>query len=174
MRIEQNPGIYADKARSRYPEFSSVLEMASWATANYQSLQLTVEKRFAHGFQFQSNYTYSKNLDSASIGTLAFTGSVADPFNMRNNRGRSAIDFPHVFVNNFVWELPHLTGSHPLTRGVLGGWQLSGIWRIQSGGPFGIRPGSGGDNSGALSEGIAPTTFPARTSRSTRAARTNG
>ncbi|HVX65361.1 MAG TPA: carboxypeptidase regulatory-like domain-containing protein, partial [Bryobacteraceae bacterium] len=146
--IERNPGIFAaDGARTLYPDFSSVLEMASWATANYQSLQLTVEKRFSHGFQVQSNYTYSKNLDSSSFGSLAFTGSVADPFNMRNNRGLSSMNFPHVFVTNFVWELPGLRNSHPVARGVLGGWQLSGIWHIQSGAPFGISPGSGSNNS---------------------------
>lgn len=146
--IERNPGFYsANGARILYPSFSSVLEMASWATSNYQSGQFTVEKRFSKGLQFQSNYTYSKSLDSASIGTLAFTGSVADPFNMRNNRGWSAFNFPHVWVNNFVWELPQLSGANPFAKQVIGGWQLSGIWRMQSGAPFGIRPGSGGNRS---------------------------
>jgi hypothetical protein len=146
--IERNPGIFAAKgARTWYPDFSSVLEMASWATASYQSGQFTLEKRFSKGFQFQTNYTYSKSLDSASIGTLAFVGSVPDPFNMRNNRGWSAFHFPHIFVNNFVWELPKLASWNPVARGVLGDWQLSGIWRMQSGPPFGIRPGSGNNNS---------------------------
>ena len=146
--IERNPGFFsAEGARLLYPQFTSVLEMASWATSNYQSGQFTVEKRFSKGFQFQSNYTYSKSLDSASIGTLAFTGSVADPFNMRNNRGWSAFNFPHVFVNNFVWELPKLNRLNPFARGVIGGWQLSGIWRMQSGAPVGIRPGYGNNRS---------------------------
>ncbi len=66
---------------------------------------------------------------------------------MRNNRGWSAFNFPHVFVNNFVWELPRLNGMNPIARGVIGGWQLSGIWRMQSGAPFGIRPGFGNNRS---------------------------
>jgi len=146
--VDRNPGFFsAAGARLKYPEFTQVLEMASWATASYQSGQFTVEKRFSHGVQFQSNYTYSKTLDSASIGTLAFTGSVADPNNMQNNRGWSAFNFPHVFVTNFVWEMPKLQNMNPFARGVLGGWQWSGIWRIQSGPPFGIRPGFGNNRS---------------------------
>jgi len=146
--VDQNPGFFsANGARLKYPQFTQILEMVSWATSNYQSGQLTVEKRFSHGFQFQSNYTYSKSLDSASIGTLAFTGSVPDPNNMRNNRGWSSFYFPHVFINNFVWELPKLNGWNALARGILGNWQLSGIWRMQSGPPFGVRPGSGNNNS---------------------------
>jgi hypothetical protein len=50
-------------------------------------------------------------------------------------------------VTNFVWELPGLSQMNPLVKHVVGGWQLSGIWRIQSGRPFGIAPGLGGNNS---------------------------
>src|SRR5262249_32514041 len=79
--IERNPGIFsAGGRRTRYPDFQSVLENVSWATSSYQSGQFTVEKRFSNGLQFQSNYTFSKALDSNSKGTLAFTGSVPNPF----------------------------------------------------------------------------------------------
>jgi len=146
--IERNPGIYAAEGRRiLYPNFSQVLEMTSQATSSYQAGQFTIEKRFSHGFQIQSNYTYSKTLDSASIGTLAFTGSVPNPFDLGWNRGWSAFHRPHVFVTNFVWELPGLSQMNPLVKHVAGGWQLSGIWRIQSGRPFGIAPGLGGNNS---------------------------
>jgi hypothetical protein len=146
--VDRNPGYFsANGARIRYPDFTQILEMDSWATSSYESGQFTVEKRFSRNFQVQANYTYSKSLDSASIGTLAFTGSVPDPNNMKNNKGWSAFYFPHVFVTNFVWELPKLTGANPIVRGIIGGWQTSGIWRIQSGAPFGIQPGSGSNNS---------------------------
>lgn len=141
--IDRNPGIFAAGNARSNRNFTQVLEMASWATSNYQSGQFTIEKRFSQGFQFQSNYTFSKALDSASIGTLAFTGSVLDPFNMRNNRGWSAFYFPHILVTNFVWELPKLKGWNSLVRGVLGDWQLSGIWSARSGSPLGISGGNG-------------------------------
>jgi hypothetical protein len=145
--IERNPGIFALNGARRFTDFQSVLDDQSAATASYQSVQLTAEKRFANGFQFQSNYTFSKTLDSSSKGTLAFTGSVFDPFNLRNNRGWSAVHFPHVFINNFVWEAPSLRNWNAVGRQVIGGWQLSGIWRLQSGAPFGIVPGLGNNRS---------------------------
>ena len=40
-----------------------------------------------------------------------------------------------------------LRNSNAVARNVIGGWQLSGIWRMQSGAPFGISPGFGGDRS---------------------------
>jgi hypothetical protein len=145
--IERNPGIYGLLGGRSFTNFQSVLEMQSATTSSYQSGQFTIEKRFSRGLQFQSNYTYSKSLDAASIGTLAFTGSVADPFNLRNNRGWAAFHIPHVWISNFVWELPKLQGMNPIARNVIGGWQVSGIWRMQNGNPFGIRPGSGGNRS---------------------------
>jgi hypothetical protein len=35
-------------------------------------------------------------------------------------------------------------------RNLLGDWQLSGIWSMQSGAPFSIQGGNGNDNSGSL------------------------
>ena len=143
--IERNPGIFSLDGGRRYSDFSSVLEMDSWGTSNYQSGQFTLERRFANGLQFTANYTLSKSLDTASLGSLAFTGSVLDPQNLRNNRGRSAFDRRHVFVANFVYQTPALAGHGAFARHVLGGWQVSGIFRAQSGGPLTI--GSGRDNS---------------------------
>jgi hypothetical protein len=37
-----------------------------------------------------------------------------------------------------------------IARHTLGGWQLSGIWRVQSGRPFSVAGGFGNNNSGSL------------------------
>jgi hypothetical protein len=146
--IERNPGIFAAAGqRTRYPEFQSVLENVSWSTSSYQSAQFTVEKRFSRGVQFQSNYTLSKTIDSSSLGTLAFRGSVPNPFDLRFNRGLSDLHSPHVFINNWVYETPGLRGAHSMVRQALGSWQLSGIWRFQSGRPFSVAGGFGNNTS---------------------------
>jgi hypothetical protein len=142
-RVDANPGLYSLNGARINPDFNVVRLQTAQATSSYQSLQLSLEKRFSQGFQVQSNYTFSKTLDSDSLGINA----VADPFNMRNNRGLSELDRPHIFVNNFVWDLPRLQNWTAFARQLIGGWQLSGIWRVQSGAPFGIRPGQGNNNS---------------------------
>jgi hypothetical protein len=146
--IERNPGIFAAGGqRTYYPEFDSVLENVSWSTSSYQSAQFTAEKRFANGLQFQSNYTLSKTLDSSSMGTLAFRGSVPNPFDLRFNRGLSDLHHPHVLIHSWIYEMPGLKSLHPLFRNIAGSWQLSGIWRFQSGRPFSVSGGFGNNAS---------------------------
>ena len=94
--------------------------------------------------QFSSNYTWSKSLDENSSSSLAFNGSVPDPFNLRFNRGKSDLNFTHIWTSYGVYELPALKKANALTRGVLGGWELTGIWHVQSGLPFSIQGGTNG------------------------------
>jgi hypothetical protein len=144
--VERNPGIYSTNPdlnglRSLHPNFGSVLEYDSWVTASYNALQLTFEKKFSHGLQFNSNFTWSKSIDSASSSSLAFNGSIPNPFNLQFNRGISSLNYPRIWNNFWVYQLPALTHSNSFVKGVLGGWEFSGIWRLQSGDPFSISDG---------------------------------
>jgi len=145
--IERNPGIYSTDAnvnglRVLHPDFGSILEYDSWVTASYNALQMTFEKKFSHGLQFNSNFTWSKSIDSASSSSLAFNGSIPNPFNLEFNRGISSLNYPRIWNNFWVYQLPGLTHSNPFSRAVLGGWEFSGIWRLQSGDPFSIADGT--------------------------------
>ena len=146
--LELNPGFFSAAGdRLRYPSFSQVLSHQSSSTASYNALQLTVEKRFSHGVQFTSNYTYSKGIDTSSLGSLSNTGSVGNPFDLQWNRGISGLNFPLIWSNFWVWQLPSLKQSGVWLRSVLGDWQISGIWSIQSGRPFSISGGFGNNQS---------------------------
>ncbi len=123
------------------PNFGQVLIDVSSGTANYQSGQFTLERRFAHGLQFQANYTYSKTIDWAAYAATAFTSGVYDYRCLPCNRANSFLDVPHVFTANFVYETPTLTGWNSATKQILGGWEVSGIVQIQSGNPFTITSG---------------------------------
>jgi hypothetical protein len=147
--IDLNPGYYNTNPNLNglrgYSNFQSVLAYGSWTTASYNSLQLSFEKRFSRGLQFTANYTWSKNIDTASSASLAFNGSVPDPFNLNFNRGLSQLNFPHVFNAYGVYQTPDLKSANPFVRGALGSWQVSGVWHLQSGDPLSIT--SGNDNS---------------------------
>ena len=155
LPLENNPGLYnADPSLFGVrgnANFSSVLDYTSVGTASYNALQLTFDKKFSHGLQFTSNYAFSKNLDEGSSASLAFNGSVPDPANIRFNRGKSNLDFTHIWTSYGVWELPKLAGQTKLVQQVLGSWELTGIWHLQSGLPFGIGGGGpqGGNDSGS-------------------------
>jgi hypothetical protein len=123
------------------PAFSQVLVVNSNGSASYDSLQGTLNKRFSHGLTFSANYTWAHTIDEAAYSTTAFTGSVPDPRCIPCNRGNSALDVPQVFVANGIYQTPTPASWNFLMREFLGGWELSGIYRAQSGIPINITSG---------------------------------
>jgi hypothetical protein len=149
--LDRNPGIYADGGgRSTYPAFSEVLQMLSYGTARYSALQATFERRMNHGLQFQTNFTWSETLDTASSANITFgTNQLGDPFNLAWSHGVSSENIPLRWVSNFVYTTPYAHGFNPAVRQLLGGWEITGIITAQSGYPFSVGAGFGSDNSGA-------------------------
>ncbi len=149
--IDANPGIYntnpALNGQRKYGNFTSVLLETSQGKANYNSAQLLLEHRNSHGLQFQANYTYSKTLDDASIATLGLRGSVTNPICIPCNYGDSALNFPQKFTASFVYEVPFVAGWSRVAKTAVSGWEVSGIYLAQSGGPISV--GDGLDNSAA-------------------------
>ena len=120
------------------PEFNTMVLNFSEVTSSYNSGQFTLERRMSHGLQFTANYTYSHTIDdSAAINTA----SLDNPFCLQCNRANSDLNFPQIFVANFIYTTPTLAGWNGATRGLLAGWEVSGIFRAQSGIPFTIVSG---------------------------------
>ena len=99
----------------------------------YNSFQVSVSKRYAHGLSWQFSYTLAHSVDDASVDSSV--ESVNDPqtsqdiFDRRGSRGPSDFDIRHNFTANVVYDLPG--------RGrLLGGWQASGVANVHSGLPF--------------------------------------
>jgi hypothetical protein len=104
------------------------------ATGNYNSLQVTLDRRIGHLFLGMA-YTWSKDLTTAS-GDTNFVRP--DQFTRKAYYGPSSNDRRQSFALNYVYDLPGMQGRHALVRGVLGGWQISGFTRFQSGVPYGV------------------------------------
>jgi hypothetical protein len=98
-----------------------------------------LNKRFGQGFSFNSAYTFGRSLDTLSSNIY---GRLLDnPFNLRDNRGRSDFDRKHSFVASWLWS-PSYRFRNPAERLLLGGWTVSAIHMAQSGSPLTIRMGS--------------------------------
>jgi len=104
-------------------------DFRSW----YHSFQTQVTKRFSKGLTVVGSYTLAKSIDSSSTDNLGAT--VADPFDLKQERGRSDWDRRHAFVASWLWELPFKFNNHLATT-LLGGWTLTAIHSIQSGTPL--------------------------------------
>jgi hypothetical protein len=127
------------------PRFTGVTLNESSANSNYHSFQAYLARTFRSGFGFTAAYTWSKSIDDVSdvLNVIATdTPSQQNPFDNRDNRAVSGFDVPHRFVFTHSYELPKLTNSNRLLRTVMGGWNLSGIFQMQSGNPIGLFSGA--------------------------------
>jgi outer membrane receptor protein involved in Fe transport len=116
-----------------------IQQVQSSSNSNYNSLQVSVTKRFSRGLQFLSAYTYGKSNDYYSGGTINELFAVAgDQFNWRTNYGPSDFDRRHRFVTSFVYDLPKLVSESSSAHHVLNNWQLNGIVTLQTGTPYSI------------------------------------
>jgi hypothetical protein len=137
------------------PQFSSLFGWRSIANANYHALQVTLRRGNAHGLQFDVNYTLSKSIDLASdaerVGPASSTSSlnnvIINTWGPKQERGVSSFDVRHQLNANWIYELPFgrgraLAGSAPAwLNAAIGGWQLSGLFRITSGFPVNVDNG---------------------------------
>jgi hypothetical protein len=120
-----------------FPQFTDIIPIYSVGARNwYDSLQVTANKRFSKGLQFQAAYTWAKNLDEG----MAHQNS----YDIRASKALSDIDVAHRFTIGYVYELPWGRGRHwgsswsrPLEM-ALGSWQVNGITTFQTGTPLQI------------------------------------
>jgi hypothetical protein len=147
--------------RFPYPAFGLIEYRDDNGVSNYNSMELTLDKRFRAGYTIRAAYTYSKSLDN-SFEHLTSGGSNSFPQNARDIHswyGLSDFDVRHRFVANGILELPFGRGRKYFQNGIgakaLGGWELSGDLNLRSGKPFTVT--QSGD---PLSLGSLSTTLP--------------
>ena len=139
------PSFFPDNPQPRTPKPGGLYrvsaqspETSSDYNSQYHALQLSVERRFAHGISLLANYTWSKQRDNFGNG-----GTTTDPFNRNFDWGISDLDRAHLFNFSAVWQIPgRIRGP---AGAVLNGWELTALTNWQSGAPFTIL--SGVDNS---------------------------
>jgi hypothetical protein len=140
--LQLNPAIYIPgqsteantQERRIYPAFGPINSINSGVNSSYNALQLTVEKRFTHGFSFLTNFTWSKALDDfAPAGAGTNTCSCGRYFDYGPDTGDISKNFR--FSGNYM--LPRAPFKGPMGK-VINGWQLSGIANWQTGFPFTI------------------------------------
>jgi hypothetical protein len=134
-----------------YLGFGSINMGETGENAHYNGMQFSVRSQLGKDLTLQGAYTLSRAIDPAESFGGDNTG-VFNPYDRGYDYGPSQVDATHIGVLSFVYDLPVFrnTGSH-LTKAALGGWQLAGIWTVQSGFPLLITlGGSQGANGTAL------------------------
>ncbi|MGB7068411.1 MAG: TonB-dependent receptor [Pyrinomonadaceae bacterium] len=106
--------------------------------SRYHSLQLELRGRLAQTFQYRANYAYGRVKDDVS-DVFDLAGAFSLPQNSVNFAGEYAFanfDVRHRFTYNFLYDTPELTDSNGLVRFILGGWQIAGTGKFNTGQPF--------------------------------------
>ena len=108
--------------------YSSIRMRLSDSNANYNALQLYAAKRKGD-LTMTVSYTWSKSLaDTSGNGD-----NPEDPFNRTFNYGPTSFDRRHIFVTTYTYRMPFFRKSNAFLQNTLGGWELSGITRWQTG-----------------------------------------
>jgi len=141
-----NPTILAFGGQKRYTEANGI--------SNYNSMQIVLQQRLAHGLQAQLNLTWSKCLSdtpgffgnygdayglSQSFGGWAFP---QDTYNQRGDYGLCNYDTRVDFNGYVIYDLPFGRGRqfannmNKVVDGFVGGWQVSTDFTFHTGLPW--------------------------------------
>jgi hypothetical protein len=117
-----------------------------WRT--FQSLQLSLNRRFRDGVSFGINDTWVLLDHAIAPGRVQHNADGSFTFRDDQQQANEMLTYvipnKHIIKGNFVWDLPDLhAGGHALKAVslVINDWQLSGVWTASTGG---VATGTGG------------------------------
>jgi len=131
-----------------FPQFTSVTEQwVGEGDSFYNAAQITAQKNYSHGLSILLAYTRSKNLGNVSNLTTGFLDSTGNPgyqnsYALKLEKSVLDTDVPNRLVMSSNYELPFGAGRpyasrmNPWLNAFVGGWQMNGIWTVQSGFPL--------------------------------------
>lgn len=141
------PGPGPLNPRRPFPDWGEITLLDAGAAASYHALQAKLDRRFTRGLSVLASYTWGHAIDDAQDNEDGGGNGPVLPQNLRNlaaEKASAGIDIRQRFVTSFVYDVPigregGVLGGSPLSRAILGGYRVSGIFVAQSGPP--VNPG---------------------------------
>jgi hypothetical protein len=150
--LDLNAGQIPGAGRDGQPYFKSFGRTTSTrvftplGNAHYDALQAQLNRRYSNGIQLNANYTWSKTMGIAGLGSSDGAPSIRAAEFYHLNRAISNIHIPHRFNFTAILESPFGPNKRWISNGpgakLLGDWQLNTVLYAQSGTPFSITGGS--------------------------------
>ncbi len=112
-----------------------------WDT--YHSIQISVTRRYSHGFSIGANYTRGISLKGNTGITQRYTYSTGVPVLWSQEAAYekllSTLDpTPNFLKVNSTWNVPGITNHGAFLHQITGDWQVSGVLTAQSGGAYSL------------------------------------
>lgn len=98
------------------------------------------------GMQFTAHYTFASAKDnlSSTFSEGAFNSNLGltNPYDPSFDFGPADYDVRHRFVGSLIWQIPFANNTSGVTKALLDGWSVTGIFNARTGTPFTIFDGS--------------------------------
>jgi hypothetical protein len=188
---DQSQGQNANNLRSFAPGLGEIYSLEDIASSGYNALQVTMRK-IQGPLTLGVAYTYSHSLDDASDRSDA---TFVNSFDISSNRASSNFDQRHLLHVSYIYKLPlihpldaflHFADSDlsneaahspghtysssawadsQIVKGLLGGWQISGLTLRETGIPFtvvnnGSPTGVGTLDNAGVANGVGSGSYP--------------
>jgi hypothetical protein len=128
-----------------HPQYAALQTLSTIGLSNYHGAAFSLRQRFKNSFLVDLNYTFAKSMDNGSTleSQRVLSGVIRNPINPDLEYSVSNFDVRHNFNANWLLELPFgkerkfFSGINSVADALIGGWQLTGIMRLNSGAPIG-------------------------------------
>jgi hypothetical protein len=159
-----------DITQEPYPQYQAITGSPNNGISNYNSLQVSVNRRLAQGLSFNFNYVWSHFLDDQDSGGRGGSGGpqTYQIANTAANYSNSNFDTRNAFKGNLLYQLPFGMGRQFLNKNrlldeAIGGWQVSSTMLFSSGNPFTVSSGQStyAQGGGAFPNSTGISTTPA-------------
>jgi hypothetical protein len=127
--------VYSQRVDASY---GPVTDVVSDANASYNALVIEARRRSVGGLEFRASWTWSKAIDFGETnGATPRTNGRFDPFDLRYDKGLSALNYPHKLVASAVWE-PKVASRQRWLRVAGSGWAVAPMFTERSGRPYSL------------------------------------
>ncbi|RPI23553.1 MAG: hypothetical protein EHM61_19475 [Acidobacteria bacterium] len=133
---------YRNDALRQYYGFGGLTAVETSGLSEYHGFLARLSRRFSNSFSMNINYTWSKAFGEVDNDD----GNISNPFCRHCNWAPQSYDRTHVFVLDYIYQLPALSqklGGNAVLGGVLDNWQISGITEFSTGLPTTINSNGG-------------------------------
>jgi hypothetical protein len=112
-----------------FPYIGFLDQLGNRSTSSYNSLQVTLTKRYSQGLYLLAGYTWAHAIDTA---TSNLAGVPPSSLNYNAERGNGDYDIRNRFTLSATYELP----SKKTRSQMLEGWEITSVAMLEGGEPF--------------------------------------
>lgn len=129
-----------------YPQYGYIADdccLENFGHSSYDAMIASLNRRFRQGFNLQVSYTWAKNLTDADseIGNYDRGAQSQNSSDFKGEKAVSIQNIPQTISISYLYQLPFGKGRAYLNKSrvldaIVGGWELGGIQRYESGQPL--------------------------------------